>query len=109
MANSADPDQLASSEANCSGSTLQRQDISGFSRTRVNVCAAAWDETRHSICKNKGSGEPAHPSSLARICAVCTYKWLTKGKRLLGMHTEKWLDGKSEEPFFHDTFHMFIV
>ena len=36
MANSADPDQLASSEANWSGSTLfAKQDISGFSRTRV--------------------------------------------------------------------------
>ena len=31
MANSADPDQLASSEANCSGSTLfAKKDISGF-------------------------------------------------------------------------------
>ena len=37
MANSADPDQLASSEANWSGSTLfAKQDISGFSKTRVN-------------------------------------------------------------------------
>ena len=36
MANSADPDQLASSEANWSGSTLfVKQGISGFSRTRV--------------------------------------------------------------------------
>ena len=36
MANSADPDQLASSEANWSGSTLfAKKDISGFSRTRV--------------------------------------------------------------------------
>ena len=36
MANSADPDQLASSEANWSGSTLfAKQDISGFSRTKV--------------------------------------------------------------------------
>ena len=36
MANSIDPDQLASSEANWSGSTLfAKQDISGFSRTRV--------------------------------------------------------------------------
>ena len=49
MANSADPDQLASSEANWSGSTLfAKQGISGFSRTSVkkgccqlleNVCA----------------------------------------------------------------------
>ena len=37
MANSADPNQLASSEANWSGSTLfAKQGISGFSRTRVN-------------------------------------------------------------------------
>ena len=36
MANSADPDQLASSEANWSGFTLfERQGISGFSMTRV--------------------------------------------------------------------------
>ena len=36
MANSADPDQLASSEANWSGSTLfAKKGISGFSRTRV--------------------------------------------------------------------------
>ena len=40
MANSADPDQLASSEANWSGSTLfAKQGISGFSRTRVNWLA----------------------------------------------------------------------
>ena len=42
MAKSADPDQLASSEANLKKTTdldlycLQREDISGFSRTRVN-------------------------------------------------------------------------
>ena len=37
MAHSVDPDQLASEEANWSGSTLfAKQDISGFSRTRVN-------------------------------------------------------------------------
>ena len=38
MANSADPDQLASSEANWSGSTLfAKQGISRFSRTRVSM------------------------------------------------------------------------
>ena len=36
MTNSADPDQLASSEANWSGSTLFAKGLSGFSRTRVN-------------------------------------------------------------------------
>ena len=36
MANNADPDQLASSEANWSGSTFfAKQGIFGFSRTRV--------------------------------------------------------------------------
>ena len=35
MANSADPDQLASSDLDLH--RLQRQDISGFSRTRVKV------------------------------------------------------------------------
>ena len=38
MANSADLDQLASSEANWSWSTLfAKQGISGFSRARVNI------------------------------------------------------------------------
>ena len=38
MANSADPDQLASSEANWSGATLfAKKGISGFSRTRVKM------------------------------------------------------------------------
>ena len=43
MAHSADPDQLASSGANLKKPTdldlhcLQRQGISGFSRTRVNI------------------------------------------------------------------------
>ena len=35
MANSADPDQLASSDLDLH--CLQRQGISGFSRTRVNI------------------------------------------------------------------------
>ena len=41
MANSADPDQLASSEkpTDLDLHCLQRQDISGFSRTRVNTVA----------------------------------------------------------------------
>ena len=44
MANSADSDQLASSEANWSGSTLfAKQDISGFSRTRVNTKMTLYD------------------------------------------------------------------
>ena len=39
MTNSADPDQLASSEANWSGSTLfAKIGISSFSRTRVKIC-----------------------------------------------------------------------
>ena len=37
MANSADLDQLASSEADLDLHCLQRQGISGFSRTRVNI------------------------------------------------------------------------
>ena len=36
MANSADPDQLVSSPTDLDLHCLQRQDISGFSRTRVN-------------------------------------------------------------------------
>ena len=42
MANSADPDQLASSEAtDLDLHCLQRQDLSGFSRTRVNMSASS--------------------------------------------------------------------
>ena len=45
MANSADPDQLTSSEANWSGSTLFAKTgyISWFSRTRVNIFV--WTST----------------------------------------------------------------
>ena len=44
MINSADPDQLASSEANWSGSTLfAKQGISGFSRTRVKILSLFLD------------------------------------------------------------------
>ena len=43
MANSADPDQLASSEANWSGSTLfAKQGISGLSRTRVKIVVSKY-------------------------------------------------------------------
>ena len=48
MTNSADPDQLASSEpTDLYLRCLQRQGISGFSRTRVNGLKAwvAWDKT----------------------------------------------------------------
>ena len=37
MANSADPDQLAQKPTDLDLHCLQRQDISGFSRTKVNV------------------------------------------------------------------------
>ena len=43
LANSADPDQLASSEANWSGSTLFAQGILGFSSTRANIEGWAQD------------------------------------------------------------------
>ena len=48
MANSADPDQLASLEANWSGSTLfAKEGISGFSRTRVKQCNLSdWRERK---------------------------------------------------------------
>ena len=47
MANSADPDQLASSEANWSGSTLfAKKGISGFSRTRVNMYSCEMTEEK---------------------------------------------------------------
>ena len=43
MANSADPDQLASEEANLSGSTLlAKAGYSGFSRTRVRCYSPAF-------------------------------------------------------------------
>ena len=43
MANRVDPDQLASLEANWSGTTLFEQGISGFSRTRVKNSDMAVD------------------------------------------------------------------
>ena len=46
MVNSADPDQLASEEANWSGYTLfAKQGISGFSKTRVNSFRAKCQTT----------------------------------------------------------------
>ena len=45
MANSADPDQLASEEVYC----LQRQGISGFSRTRVNKNLTPVPDV-HKVC-----------------------------------------------------------
>ena len=49
MANSADPDQLASSEANWYGSTLfaQAEGISGFSWTRV-IVTTLWENSADS-------------------------------------------------------------
>ena len=50
MASSADPDQLASSEdldLHC----LQRQDISGFSRTRVNIGTDMPEQTVYTKIK----------------------------------------------------------
>ena len=54
MANSADPDQLTSSEAKWSGSTLfERKGISGFSRTKVKK-AETWGsaQTLKFLCAN---------------------------------------------------------
>ena len=63
MANSADPDQLASSEANWSESTLfARQGISGFSRTRVNSLQrvdGSFTITKVSVCRD--FEEPDNP------------------------------------------------
>ena len=56
MANSADPDQSASSEANLSGSTLfaKAGHISGFSRTRVKKDFLSTSSLYFSfICNNK--------------------------------------------------------
>ena len=64
MANSADPDQLASLEANWSGSTLfAKQGISGFSRTRVN----GEQVYSHSPSYPKDSVWPAWANSVAQI------------------------------------------
>ena len=53
MANYADPDQLASSEANRSGSTLfAKQGISGFSRTRVKMSLLNTDTMLISLILN---------------------------------------------------------
>ena len=54
MANSADPDQLASSEANWSGSTLfAKQGISGFSRTRVKKKKSLNLKTLVELCSQR--------------------------------------------------------
>ena len=54
MANSVNPDQLASSE-HC----LQRQDISGFSRTRVKCCILGTKMIYPMQCKSQDITE--HP------------------------------------------------
>ena len=62
MANSADPDQLASSEANWSGSTLfAKQGISGLSRTRVKFW---WSASYLGFQKDKVHFSPTIPTEL---------------------------------------------
>ena len=68
MENNADPDQLASS-TDLDLHRLQRQGISGFSMTRVNIICPLWDMDRikrqnafeHAKCAN--SNHPAHSQS----------------------------------------------
>ena len=70
MTNSADPDQLASSEANWSGSTLfAKQDISGFSMTGVKFSLIVEKHVSilhifYCICQ-----EPVHSISYMIACA----------------------------------------
>ena len=83
MANSADPDQLASSEANWSGSALfAKQDIYGFSRTRVkHPCdLGAWQPGSQEwvswsslvICESVGHAHRTHLISLS-ILVICEH------------------------------------
>ena len=58
MANSADPDQLASSEANWSGSTLfAKKGISGFSRTRVNMYSCEITLKKNNLLEDEMKGQ----------------------------------------------------
>ena len=67
MANSADPGQLASEEANWSGSTLfAKQGVSGFSRTRVNIY---WTHCSVKTPK-KITGKQWRPRSDAAECGI---------------------------------------
>ena len=72
MANSADPDQLASSEANWSGSTLfAKQDISGFSRTRVKGQIFLKTHPKRSIQENILFTHKNMLSPKVTICIKC--------------------------------------
>ena len=73
MANSADPDQLASSEANWSGSTLfAKQGTSRFSRTRVNTIVSTLVMDK----QNKNSAEGIIAPAGAKVTGVTIRMWL---------------------------------
>ena len=72
MANSADPDQLASSEANWSGSTLfAEQIISRFSRIRVNLLLNKTIDSQN----------------FAKLC-IALYRFLMGNKSLISLINE---------------------
>ena len=79
MANSADPDQLASSEADLH--CLQRQGISGFSRTRVKI---QWEMTSlHEKKEEVIVWIACLPTWCIYTCIYSTVIWLVQGKFIL--------------------------
>ena len=76
MANSVDQDHLASLKpTDLDLHCLQRQDMSGFSRTRVNLSWGTAFPTRLHVCPVK-TGQPAHMCSLIRVFAG--HLWVAK-------------------------------
>ena len=73
MANSADPDQLASSKkpTDLDLHGLQRQDISGFSRTRVKYVAVegrAWYHGHIHLCSDNNLSEGNDSNGVNLTC-----------------------------------------
>ena len=109
MANSVDPDQLASSEANWSRSTLfAKQGISGFSRTRVNLHMLEetfWLAVAHSIYlvyhsypKYLDTSTPYHS---------CSKSW--KSTIYNPMSKNCWMSGKQCRPWWDAAFCILLL
>ena len=104
MTSSADPDQLSSEEANWSGSTLlQRQGISGFSRTRVRVDSPTLSVLPSRIKQATTSENEPSDVRLAKIqitlhiSTVCSESslvtfWIAKDAKFLHVDNKDWSD-----------------
>ena len=82
MANSADPDQLASSDLDLY--CLQRQGISGFSMTRVNevLIEKYWNSSNlhKNVCRGSINKKPLHEVLLMSTRNTCFCGAITKKK-----------------------------